>query len=330
MSAALYGDRGYYRTPGSAARAFRTSAHVGSPWPAAMHTLAARVDDSLGHPDDFRIVDVGAGGGELLRALCELAPQQWTLHGVDLAPRPAGLPDRVRWTDRPPAATTGLMLAAELLDVVPVDVVELAADGVRQVIVDAGGNESLGGPPSAADTAWLARWWPLTAMGHRAEVGSPRDLLWQGLTARLERGVAVAVDYAVRRPPDAAGTLTGYRDGRQVSPVPDGRSDLTAHVMFDSLLGDDDLLVSQRNALAALGVTGRPPRVEGGTDRFLAELSAAGAAAELLDPAGLGGFTWLVHGTGPESRREMAELFQPVDGASRFGAAYGPSSQSSR
>ena len=330
MSTALYGERGYYRTPGSPGRAFRTAAHVGAPWATAIHTLAAQVDDSLGHPVAFSIVDVGAGGAELLRALCELAPARWTLHGVDIAPRPGGLPERVRWTSRPPAGVTGLLLAAELLDVIPVDVVELTDDGPRLVTVDAEGHESVDEEPSTADAAWLARWWPLTAVGERAEIGHPRDLRWHGLTARLARGVAVAIDYAVRLPRDCAGTLTGYRGGRQVPAVPDGTRDLTAHVMVDSLLTPDDLVLSQREALAALGVTGRPPHDDGDANRYLAALTAAGAAAELLDLAGLGAFTWLVHANWPESRRAMTRLFGATDATSHRGPGQGPSSQSSR
>ena len=67
--------------------------------------------------------------------------------------------------------------------------------------------------------------------GLRAEIGRPRDEAWAAAVGSLERGLAVAVDYAhVRdaRPP--FGTLTGFREGREVRPVPDGCCDLTAHV----------------------------------------------------------------------------------------------------
>ncbi|MYS43043.1 hypothetical protein GTY23_17755, partial [Streptomyces sp. SID5998] len=58
---------------------------------------------------------------------------------------------------------------------------------------------------------------------------------WAGAVSRLRRGLAVAVDYAhtaADRPP--FGTLTGFRDGRETAPVPDGSCDLTAHVALDA------------------------------------------------------------------------------------------------
>ena len=66
------------------------------------------------------------------------------------------------------------------------------------------------------------------------------------------RDSALAVDYghvAADRP--GGGTLTGYADGGQVAPVPDGSCDLTAHVAMDSLSHDE--LHTQRDALRALG-----------------------------------------------------------------------------
>src|SRR5262249_62244441 len=70
----------------------------------------------------------------------------------------------------------------------------------------------------------------------RAEVGAPRDAAWADAVRAVTRGLALAVDYghlANGRP--AFGSLTGFRDGRQVPPVPDGSCDLTAHVAIDSV-----------------------------------------------------------------------------------------------
>jgi hypothetical protein len=57
-------------------------------------------------------------------------------------------------------------------------------------------------------------------------------------------------------------------------------------------------LVSQREALKALGIDGgRPPIDLAHSDPagYLRALSSAGAAGELIDPAGLGGHWWLLH-----------------------------------
>lgn len=302
---ALYGDAGFFRSPGAPGRHFRTSPVASPLFAAAVAELARRVDAALGEPDGFTVVDVGAGGGELLAGLAALTPDRWRLSGVDVAGRPPGLPDRVGWSAQPPADVTGLVVANEWLDDVPVDVVERADDGPRLVEVAPDGAERLGAPPDAQDAAWLAAWWPLAEVGDRAEIGLPRDTAWAGVVRNLRSGVAVAVDYAADPPAHPAGTLTGYRDGRQVTPVPDGSCDITAHVLLASCAGAGTeagatatLLTTQRAALRALGVRGTRPAYDGVPAAYLAGLSRAGEAAELTDPSGLGGFGWLVQAKG--------------------------------
>jgi SAM-dependent MidA family methyltransferase len=121
----------------------------------------------------------------------------------------------------------------------------------------------------------------------------------------VTRGCALAVDYGhLRTARPGLGTLTGFRAGRQVAPIPDGSCDLTAHVAIDAVAasaGTPFTLVTQREALRALGLDGgRPPIDLAHTDpaAYLQALSAAGAAAELIDPAGLGGHWWLLHSIG--------------------------------
>jgi SAM-dependent MidA family methyltransferase len=298
MHDALYGPAGFYRGASVPGRHFRTAAHVSPRWADALFELCRRVDDGLGSPDGFTVVDLGAGGGELAGGLARRAPDRWRLVGVDVAPRPAQLPDRVEWSDAPPPSYAGMLLAVEWLDVVPVDVVELTADGLRLVTVAPDGAERLDGPAGEDDARWLERWWTPTEIGDRAEVGRSRDDAWAAAVAGLERGLAVAVDYAAVPARDCAGTLTGYRDGRQSLPVPDGSMDLTAHVLFEScaaaVTADEVRLMSQRDALHSLGVTaGRPP-YDGDPQAYLRALSETGEAAELVDPAGLGGFAWLL------------------------------------
>lgn len=308
MTEALYGDRGFYRRADGPAAHFRTSAHVGPLFAAAVAELLTRVDRALGHPPRLDLVDVGAGRGELLTAVAELAGStlplapRLRLTGVEIAARPAGLPTPIAWTEEIPVLT-GLLLANEWLDVVPLDVVELTADGPRTVLVGRDGAQSLGPAPAAAELAWLARWWPLTDVGDRAEIGITRDAAWTGAVSRVRRGLAVTVDYghsATDRPP--YGSLLGYRCGAAVPPVPDGSCDLTAHVALDSCRASTNgLLTTQREALADLGLSAlRPPRELAGRDpaAYLSALRDAGDAAELLDPAGLGGFGWLLHGVG--------------------------------
>jgi len=247
---------------------------------------------------DICVLDMGAGGGELLAALAAGAPDRWSLVGVDVAPRPTGLPVQVRWLSEPPARVTGLVVANEWLDVVPVDVVELTDDGPRLLQVADDGEERPDGAPTAEDLDWLGRWWPLAEVGDRAEVGRPRDEAWAALVGRLTRGVALAVDYAADPERDVAGTLTAFHDGRQVLPVPDGSCDLTAHVRLESCAATvrdvETRMLSQREALRGLGLTGARPAYDGDPQAYVAALSRATEAAELTAADGLGAFTWLV------------------------------------
>ncbi|WP_369248247.1 SAM-dependent methyltransferase [Streptomyces sp. R41] len=138
--------------------------------------------------------------------------------------------------------------------------------------------------------------------GTRAEIGLPRDTAWASAVSTLDRGLAVAVDYAhfaAARPP--FGTLTGFREGRETVPVPDGSCDITAHVALDACALPGGRVTTQRAALRALGVSGaRPPLALASTDpsAYVRALASAGAAAELTAPGGLGDFGWLLQPVG--------------------------------
>jgi hypothetical protein len=60
----------------------------------------------------------------------------------------------------------------------------------------------------------------------------------------------------------------------------------------------ETLLLTQRQALRDLGVSAELPSYDGDPRGYLRELSATGAAAELVDPGGLGGFGWLLAAKG--------------------------------
>ena len=311
---ALYGPTGFYRRPEGPAGHFRTSVHASPLFARAIVTLLSRVDDALGRPDLLDLVDVGSGRGELLTAVAaELPPSlaaRVRLTGVDVVPRPDGLPASIGWTGAPPPGTVGLLLAHEWLDDVPCEVAEVAPDGtVRQVLVDPDdGTERLGEPVTGPAAAWLDRWWPLTEPGTRAEIGTARDAAWADAAATVRRGVALAVDYghtAAARP--VFGSLAGFARGAEVDPVPDGTRNVTAHVAMDAVAaaipstGDAPVLCDQRTALHALGVHGtRPDRALASADpaEYLRRLVAAGEGAELTDRTGLGAFHWLLQPVG--------------------------------
>ncbi|GAA0335054.1 SAM-dependent methyltransferase [Actinoallomurus spadix] len=312
MQQALYGPGGFYARGERPAAHFRTSVHASHRFAMALARLIAEVDTALGHPARFDLVDVGAGSGELLAEILSVTNLGGRLRpvAVEVAPRPAGLSGAIEWCSAPPEDITGLVVANEWLDNVPVDVVELTDEGPRLVVVDPRTGAEIPGPaPAVEDTEWLERWWPLREPGDRAEIGRHRCAAWASVLRRLRGGLALAVDYAHERDHRPAyGTLTGYRDGRCVTPVPDGSCDITAHVALDAcaeagrLAGaTSTLLTTQRAALRALGLRGARPALDlarSDPRAYLRALRAAGEDAELIDPSGLGSFGWLVQTVG--------------------------------
>jgi SAM-dependent MidA family methyltransferase len=321
MERALYGDGGFYTSgTGAPGRDFRTSSTASPHFARALLRLAAHVDAALDFPDPFTVVEVAAARGALLLALRahvereapQLAPRL-RLVGVDKAGDP-GI-DGVAWHREVSDVLLfeGLLVANEWLDNVPCDVVEMTEAYAAYVEVDDDGSERTGDRVEPHDQDWLDRWWPLVDEGERAELGADRDARWCQAVAKLDRGVALCVDYAhdlAQREAGmfAMGTLTGYREGRQCVPLPDGSTDITAHVALDSVAAagavagaGDTVLTDQRTALRALGVTGgRPDIALASSDphAYLRALGGAGEEAELIARGGLGDFGWLVQGVG--------------------------------
>jgi SAM-dependent MidA family methyltransferase len=323
MERALYGPDGFYTSgTGAPGHDFRTSSTASPHFARALLRLAAHVDAALDFPDPFTIVEVAAARGALLAGLSRHvdteAPQlasRLRLVGVDLAPRPETLDPAIGWLDDVGAVRlfSGLLVANEWLDNVPCDVVEQTAAYAAYVEVTEDGEERVGDRVEPVDQDWLDRWWPIADEGERAELGHTRDAAWCRAVSKLDRGLAVAADYAhdrARREAGLlpAGTLTGFREGRQVAPVPDGSCDITAHVALDAVAAAghavgvrETVLLDQRSALRALGVTGARPDIalaSSDPPAYLRALGGAGEEAELIARGGLGDFGWLVQGVG--------------------------------
>jgi SAM-dependent MidA family methyltransferase len=330
MQAALYGPGGFYARGEPPARHFRTSVHASPGYAAAVLELLREVDARLGRPERIDLVDVGAGRAELLAQVLAAAGPERGLAGriapcaVEVAPRPTGLDPRIRWKRVPPAAITGLVIASEWLDNIPLDVVELTAAGPAVILVDpATGAERAHGRPGPADLAWIRDWWPLRTRGERAEVGRTRCAAWAGVIRRIDRGVAVAADYGhLRAARPGGGTLTGYLEGRAVAAVPDGSRDITAHVALDACAAagqaaraGETVLTTQRAALRELGLDARrPPLALAASDPegYALALCRASRDAELVDGAGLGGFGWLAQAAGMSLPAPLAKLAGPA------------------
>jgi SAM-dependent MidA family methyltransferase len=306
--AALYGPDGFYRRPEGPAGHFRTSVHASPLFAEAVARLLCRLDEALGRPARLDFVDMAAGRGELATGVLAALPAEVNARtrvcAVEVAGRPAALDHRIEWLSEPPKNITGLLFANEWLDNVPVEIAETDSAGVpRRVLVRRDGRERLGEPVAGAEAEWLERWWPLPAEeGLRAEIGLPRDEAWAAAVATVGRGLAVAVDYAhttSSRP--LFGTLTGFREGRESAPVPDGSCDLTAHVALDACALPGGRVLTQRDALRALGITGARPALSLASAQpaeYVRALARAGEAAELTAAGGLGDFGWLLQPVG--------------------------------
>lgn len=319
---ALYAaGRGFYVARGGPAAHFTTATH-GPTGRVLAEALLALWAAEHGPALPSVVVDVGAGRGELathlvaalelLGSRCAVAPGRAAsppprVVAVDVVDRPEGLDDRVEWLRSPggaalPPELTGLrdalVIAHEWLDVVPCTVAEVDAGGTAcEVLVDPGtGVESLGRPLGEADRLWADAHWPTSTPGDRLEIGLARDEAWADLVSRVDDGMLLAVDYghtATARP--SGGTLTAYASGHLTTPVPDGSCDVTAHVAMDTL--DADEVLTQREALQALGLTGAtPPHTLATTDPlgYLAALERTSTEARLLARDGFGGFRWAV------------------------------------
>lgn len=315
---ALYGDDGFYRRHEGPAGHFATSAQgipgVDAVLANAVLALADRADADV-------IVDFACGRGELLTSIAELAGEQGPrLVGVDIVERPRDLPRVIEWVRSEGggyvpaeelasvlADQRALVIAHEWLDVVPTPIAELDGDGHwREVLVASDGEERLGERLNHEVETWIGenratsmRGSPMP--GERVEIGLPRDAAWRELVDAVRQGaepgsLVIGVDYFVTcetMPP--LGTLTGFANGSQTTPIPNGSVDITSHVTVDSL--DIDSYVTQRELLFDL--FGHAPLdvvpvelARTNPPEYLARLSARSAFAAATARDGLGGFAW--------------------------------------
>jgi SAM-dependent MidA family methyltransferase len=312
MRLALYHPSdGYYatRVPGHGSD-YRTSPSI-TPW---FGRLVARqletMWEALGAPDQFWVLEVGAGLGDLAAGAMEAAgPMSDALHW-----RFVERFDRVRswqrrrlgaaatsaeWAPRlgePPVAA-GCVLANEVLDNFPVHALEVTdGDRVREIYVDMDGNHLVErlGPLSTPALAGPAR----EAASHLDEGARfelcPELEVWCCQAARaLERGYLLLVDYGDVQPEiwldNPRGTLVTHGPAHVgPSPLDDpGSKDITAKVNFSAVLQAVEAagfcpepLVSQRSWLLSIGLAQVADEIEAAG--FLAALEGWLEQAEVL------------------------------------------------
>jgi SAM-dependent MidA family methyltransferase len=305
---------------------FRTSMSGAPLMAQALLRLLEHVDDALGHPDELDVVDIGSGNGALLTALLAIGDQgdkhepgaaprpRLRLHGIDLRVRPPHLDERIAWTQGSapevvPGGLTGIVIAHEWLDDLPVDIVDVAPHSpALRLMVDPSDLSEHRAPVEREDEVerWAREWWP---EADRVEAGQLRDAAWAEVAARLDAGILLAVDYGHQRSGrPSESTLRGYAGGGVVAPVLDGSMNITAHVALDACGAaarsvidrrgrtGDTAITTQAHALAAL----LPERIEQSGDPLqrLRSVAEHGHRAELLDPQGLGAHLWLLQTVG--------------------------------
>ena len=270
MAACLYEPGlGYYTSPGRKVGAegdFYTSSNVHAVFGRLVAREIRQMDEVLGSPENFDLVEVGAGNGRLARDIldylaaeapglyhrlsCRLIEAEPSLRPVQeemLGPHAA----KTAWHS--PAelesgsfTATGCLYSNELIDSFPVHLLEMTPAGLREIFVtlrDDAFAEEFDDPSTPELAAYLERAGISLIEGKRAEINlaAPR---WLASMARaLRRGFVLTIDYGypasdLFSPARLAGTLLCYHRHRvEESPyLRPGEQDITSHVDFTSLM----------------------------------------------------------------------------------------------
>ena len=307
LSIALYGPNGFYSVGGQAGRRgdFITSPEVGPLFGAVVARWIEAEHRRLGAPDDFVIIEAGAGPGTLARAVLAAAPQwagRYLAVEVSSAQRDAHPDGVVSMPSLPDGPYVGVVLANELLDNLPFRLAVF--DGSwREAYVDvaADGGLSEVTVPAPADWSWLP-----THAPHGARVPVQADAAAWVAAARstLQAGSVLAFDYCTARTAAVAAmpwrewlrTYRGHERGahylRDV-----GLQDITAQVCVDQLPEPHSVRTQaqflQRWGIDELVEEGRAAWAAAAARPDLAALrmrSRVREAESLLDLGGLGGF----------------------------------------
>ena len=338
MHRALYElEEGYYES--ATAGPGRTGDFLTAPesHPIFGWTIARQLEDvweRLGRPDRFVVREHGAGTGALAagilgglrRSGSELLPAI-RYQAIDVArPRLEGFADRLREAGfeshlEPPDGrpAPGAVVANELLDALPVHLVEGSAEGPmeRFVALDATPTDPenpfafvLGPPSTPALAARLAADGVELQPGQRAEICLELDAWLDRAADPLERGLVLLIDYGASATElytkDRGSTLRAYHRHRvHADPlVAIGRQDLTAHVDLTAIqraatgAGLSPLgRTRQAELLAALGIGDLLVGLQSNLGTTLeAYLEAKSAVVRMLDPRASGAFAVLAFG----------------------------------
>lgn len=319
MQLALYGQHGFYVSGGFAGRRgdFITSPEVGPLFGAVLARALDAWWRELGEPDDFTVIDAGAGPGTLARSITAAHPAcaaalRYVAVEVSAAQRerhPAGIVSASALPD--PATSgnlTGVLIANELLDNLAFRLFVMDS-GWREAYVVEGRDGTFAEVLRPAPDVSLLALPAGAAHGSRLPVQSQAAQWVRSARALLGSGRLVVIDYAspttadlARRPwRDWLRTYRGHERGEHYLRHP-GSQDITTEVAIDQLvavLGEPDAVRSQRQFLQRWGIAelvaeGKQvwaAQADRPTLASLAMRSRVSEAEALLADPGLGSFT---------------------------------------
>jgi SAM-dependent MidA family methyltransferase len=248
--------------------------------------------------------------------LLEVSPDLRERQRERLSQRFPGEIERFEWVDTLPAAMRGIVIANEVLDVVPFSIVRRYGDELfeRGVGVTEGGFAFEDRPLGDDDLGRRARAvFPPGDYEYVSEVSLAAEALVRTLASSVEAGLALVVDYGFSErefyhPQRSMGTMRcHYRHRFHADPffMP-GLQDITAHVDFSAMAraaesGGAEVLgyTTQAFFLISAGFTDMLSRLEGAPE--VDRLKATSAAHRLVSPAEMGElFKVLAFGKGIE------------------------------
>ncbi len=307
---------GYYSAGAAkigAAGDFTTAPEMSGLFGATLAKQVAQVLNATGG----NVLEFGAGSGKLardvLRTLKELGcePRQYLIlePSPDLRERQGALlnealPEfrsRVTWIDALPENFVGVMIANEVLDAMPVDLVSWQADGIYQRGVAISGDDFVWHDRKLESGPLFDRARAIDAApGYVSEIHLAGAAFVRSLGDSLRRGVALLIDYGFLEheyyhPDRNIGTLMcHYRHRAHTDPffLP-GVQDVTAHVNFSAMMDaarDAGLEVegytTQAKFLIACGITDQLTQID--PANAAKYLPLANQAHRLLSPAEMG------------------------------------------
>lgn len=219
------------------------------------HTVAGQVRQILEGCASHNVLEFGAGSGALAHAVLQAladAGVQANYFILEVSPdlrarqqqRLAGFGERVQWLDRLPDTFTGCVLANEVLDAMPVKLLQRETDGSLSELAVTRAEDGFAWAARALDRDLqdLADSRLPAIAGYRSEINLRAEAWVRQMGEWLARGAALLIDYGFPRreyyhPQRTEGTLMcHFRHHAHDQPlILPGLQDITAHVDFTAV-----------------------------------------------------------------------------------------------